>query len=139
MGTVVGIDPGKSKSGIAIVRNGRLVGCYHTNDFPPLPPEGGEAIIEIPQIYPHSKGDPNDLIQVALASGMWKRECALSSYKVRLVKPREWKGSVPKLIHNKRIMAKLTDAETKLLEKIPKSLRHNVVDAVGLALWGIKR
>lgn len=52
--------------------------------------------------------------------------------------PQEWKGNVPKDVHNARILGKLKPGEERLIECPVASLRHNVVDAVGLYLWAVE-
>ena len=74
----------------------------------------------------------NDLISTAIRLG---RLIELSQpRKVTLVFPGQWKGQVPKAIHNTRTKAKLTPAEKAL---VPED--HNAWDAVGLLLWALER
>jgi hypothetical protein len=91
---------------------------------------------EIPQVYRAgaSKGDPDDLIQLAGVVGVFS---ALVSAKVYWgVKPREWKGQVPKDVHHARLVKTLSEAERKMIDaSAPPSLRHNVLDAVGLGRY----
>lgn len=93
------------------------------------------GVIEKPMVYPlGTRGagdDPNDLIEVALTVGavMSVAESTITAY------PRDWKGTVPKEIHNKRVLAALTDKDKALIERVPSGLRHNVIDAIGLGLW----
>lgn len=49
--------------------------------------------------------------------------------------PQGWKGQVPKEIHNRRVMDRLTLADRERIVWPAQSLRHNVIDAVGLLLW----
>ena len=59
---------------------------------------------------------------------------------VRAPRAREWKGSVPKSKHQPRILTRLEFFETAIVENVmPKGLRHNAIDAVGLALWACGR
>jgi len=57
--------------------------------------------------------------------------------------PREWKGQVPKRIHQPRIIKALTDEERAEMDKdlapYTKSLRHNALDAVGIGLKYLRR
>jgi hypothetical protein len=52
--------------------------------------------------------------------------------------PSDWKGSVPKSIHHKRILARLRVSE-EALAHIPKGQQQHVIDAAGLALWAVDR
>lgn len=103
---------------------------------------GMTVVVEIPQVYPQrlQKGDPNDLISVALVAGV-AAAVFLPYCTPRFVKPHAWKGTVPKDIHNRRIEAALDENERKVLLASTKlkSKRHNVTDAVGLGLWKLGR
>jgi hypothetical protein len=55
------------------------------------------------------------------------------------VKPREWKGQVPKDVHHARLVKTLTPEELAMVEaSAPPSLRHNVLDAVGIGRYFFK-
>lgn len=55
-----------------------------------------------------------------------------------LYEPREWKGGVPKAIHQRRILDRLTSAERGRIASAG-ALTHNVVDAVGIGLHHLGR
>lgn len=153
--TLVTIDPGKKSAGVAIFRHGLLWDCMFvrarahehmciTAGFVgfALDSRDNEAMIEVPRVYPKGHTpNPNDLIPVAVVAGMFGRVLAGKGARVRFVAPKTWKGSVPKEVHNRRVTKKLTDAELRVLDKcgLPASLRHNVVDAVGIGLWTLRR
>lgn len=143
MRTVLGIDPGRN-AGWAQFFDGRLVDAntWPSNQLIATPPEirilPAAVVIEVPRIYPRGgKGDPNQLIDLAVMvgdlAGYYRRRGA----QVELVTPRRWKGSVPKAMHNARVLAALSETERALLPKRPRArdYDHNMVDAVGLALW----
>ena len=91
---------------------------------------------EIPQVYRAgaSKGDPDDLIQLAGVVGVFSALVSATTYWG--VKPREWKGQVPKDVHHARLVKTLSEADLKMVEvAAPPSLRHNVLDAVGLGRY----
>lgn len=101
----------------------------------------GDCIIEVPQIYPgqQQKGDQNDLIDLAVTVGRYA-ECAASyGFRVTLVKPRAWKGQLPKDVCWQRVRDTLTAHERSVPEQIPKSKAHNMHDAIGLGTWFQKR
>lgn len=89
-------------------------------------------IAECPQIYQggKQKGDPNDLIALALVIG--GLPCA------RYYKPSEWKGQVPKDITLKRIKAKLFSEELKTID-LAGAKSHNIFDAIGIGLFHLGR
>jgi hypothetical protein len=150
------IDPGQRKGranlGWALFANDRLVeadvesssenamppGCYpfSTEQNPRF------AIIEAPRWYPREhRIDTNDLLDLSVLVGELKRHFAERGANVELVYPRTWKGTVPKDIHNKRVLAALSKEELAVLPKRPraKDYDHNVLDAVGLGLWKLGR
>lgn len=99
------------------------------------------AVIEVPQVYGRRRSpvDPNDLIAVAVTVGRAAQQ--FFAGRVDLVQPHTWKGSVPKDVMLNRIVSKLDDGERLILHsaKVPASLRHNLIDAVGLGLWKVRR
>ena len=101
-----------------------------------LPAGDLEVVVELPRIYPYDKKrQPNDLIDLAFVAGM----CGLLGDSVTAVVPTTWKGQTPKPIHHRRIMEQLTMEELLVVKaciaNIPKSLRHNVIDAIGIGLY----
>jgi hypothetical protein len=97
-------------------------------------------VCEIPQIYKTSPGDPNDLVAVAMVAGALC--AAIPCKKIETFWPAEWKGQVPKAIHHKRLMGKLSAAELTIVKeaKITAGERvHNILDAVGLGVWHLAR
>ena len=105
-----------------------------------LPPDDDihEIVIELPQVYAgsKSKGNPNDLIKLAYEAGR-----VVGSAAAKVIKPREWKGTIKKEVMLKRILSKLDDRELRLLKGLglPPSKEHNVVDAIGIGLWALGR
>ena len=101
----------------------------------------GDCIIEQPQIYPgqHQKGDQNDLIQLAVMVGRYVDRATSCRFRVTLVKPREWKGQLPKDVCWDRVRETLTPYELTRMEKLSKSRAHNMHDAIGLGTKFQKR
>lgn len=140
---LLAIDPGTDLGWALFGPDRRLSRC----GFGTPPREGfEEAVIERPKIYPQGrqKANPKDVITLALTAGEFGGRCKDANATVRYVEPDEWKGgSIPKEIHQPRIWAKLTDAEKSVLDVACKGMapskRHNVVDAVGIGLWGVGR
>lgn len=139
MGGIVAIDPGKHQ-GWALYLCGELTACGLGD--PILTVRPSVAVVELPQVYRQSKmkGDPNDLIRLAFDAG--RRVERLADI-VETFKPSEWKGQVPKEIHHPRILAELYERERDeyayCVRNVPKSYQHNVLDAVGLGLWYVKK
>jgi hypothetical protein len=101
----------------------------------------GDCIIEVPQVYPgqQQKGDQNDLIALAVMVGQYA-ECARKHrFRVEFVKPREWKGQLPKDVCWRRVRETLTPYELFVMAKLSKSRAHNMHDAIGLGTRFQKR
>lgn len=138
------IDPGVQKSAWAIFDTSQLVakGFCSTEDIRGSSEtfwgdRNGTLLIECPQIYDvrSRKGDQSDLIDLAMTVGRWTQECVSSRIQVGVIKPFDWKGSMPKDVHHKRILAALSNEEFAMLGRTD----HNVRDAIGLGLWFCQR
>jgi hypothetical protein len=146
--TVLAIDPGRDTGWAFLDDARRLVMCGLGN-----PPDSirHPVVIERPQVYRGrgSKGDPNDLITLAIQVGQYKERAERSGSKVELVLPHSWKGTVDPDILCRRVVASLSEVECAVLfrvlaplarkpmtdEHVTSGKRHNVIDAVGLAIW----
>lgn len=146
---VISIDPvtlgAKGNcGGWAVFKHKRLfkAGFYrHLADLPSSP--GAVPVVEIPQVYDYSKskGNPNQLIRLAFDSA---RACsAISEADPWQVTPNQWKGQTPKGIVEKRVREALYSTEVLALhcglDTCRKSWHHNIIEAVGIGLWFIKR
>ncbi len=129
---MISIDPGKH-TGWAWFLDEKLIACgLGRPEVRGEVPLDDLAVIERPTIYPRSPVPPNDIIELAITAG----RIAAGFERVEWVLPRRWKGTIPKAIMGERILAKLTPAE---LARIPSGARHDVIDAIGLGLWYLKR
>ena len=139
---ICGIDPGLC-AGYAVLKDGRLFKCGLLDEdsweaLEKLPIEF--LYIERPVIYPKSKVRPRDLITLALNAG----ECVGRLGVKRLyVEPHDWKRSIDPDVCVKRIIKLLNDDEwavcAKAMEEILESKQHNMIDAIGIALYGTGR
>ena len=151
--TLVTIDPGKA-SGAAEFLGGvlsRATVCteeecllFIENAAPIRRGKpAGDCIIEVPQVYPgqQQKGDQNDLIRLAVMVGRYADRATACGFRVKLVKPREWKGQLPKDVCWRRVRETLTPFELEVLSsgKVSKSRAHNMHDAIGMGTWFQKR
>ena len=150
---VTAIDPGAT-SGWAQFASGQLfaAGTFRGDEFPSVWHRGYEQtlVIEVPRIYPggRGKGDPNDIVTLAMRVGEIRGHYA-RTVSARIVEtyPRTWKGQVPKEIHHARVLAALSAQERTVLDAHarrptktnPHGYDHNMLDAVGLGLWFLKR
>ena len=157
---LIAIDPGVHGCGVAFLINGKLKVAYyiptaeecplHSFDIHAADATEVVFILEKPQIYKTRllKGDPNDLIDVAVAGGEMLGKlrtiarCHVPVHRIAVekIKPALWKKQLPKEVVQERVKPKLTPQELAVVVKPkPASLMHNVWDAVGIGLWGVKR
>lgn len=103
-----------------------------------------EVLIELPQVYSRQrKGDPNDLIDVAVIVGRILERFHANRVPTTLVRPHGWKGSTPKKISHARAFRQMTQAEKNglpahmlaALQTDRTRWEHNVWDAIAMALW----
>ena len=146
------VDGGLRGCGCAVFRDGTLQSAW----YKPNPARTGRGpkawnamakaflgatdhvvVVEYMQIYrgAKQKGDPNDVAEV---NGVVGAICGAHESATGYL-PRQWKGQVPKKIMGKRILSKLSAAEKKCIQKCPASLKHNVVDAIGIGLFHLGR
>ncbi len=101
-------------------------------------------LIEHMVVYPmpRMKGDPNDLIDLAVLEGAFLA-MPVPTAGTRLIEARAWKGQVPKKILQKRIESKLRPEELATFLACTKGVNadrlHNVWDAVGIGLHWLGR
>jgi hypothetical protein len=148
---VLGVDPDTTSLGWALLAKGRLyqAGLVRAKNLEGMIFEVTRArawtwetidllVVERAEIYPHGEARPNDLSQLLIVAGTVAGYVA--HRRLCLPYPKEWKKQVPKEIHHRRLLEGLTQEEHAVLDAalrgVPMSLRHNVLDAVGLAKWG---
>lgn len=154
------IDPGNN-TGVAWGVNGKLVACYLSdpdgelvipigfgigNDTfgPPL-----RAVVEYPKFYgvraygsaSKAYGVANSLIRESVTLGRWVERATIAGAEVVEVLPRDWKGTLPKRAMLRMIVERMTPDERRIVKALdlPRSLVHNVLDAVGIVLWSAGR
>lgn len=99
--------------------------------------EFGTTIVEYPRVYPGTKqkAKPEDITALAYNAGVLAGSRVQYDERITTVYPNEWKGTMPKLIHHKRL-AKNVERAAELMEGVnPPGMRHHVWDAVGLARY----
>lgn len=149
---ILAIDPGVSTGWALLDEAGSLLDCGLGDPRPCRNRCVSRVVIERPQIYRGraSKGDPNDLITLAILVGRYTE--AFSERIVEHILPHDWKGSVDADVLCRRVVASLSNEERTLLfrvleplarkpcsQDVSAGLRHNVIDAVGIAKWSTKR
>lgn len=145
---LIAIDPGTEQAGFALFEDEQLVVAELVREKGSTKEQRAwkvacklgdlcvpdcDLVIEHPQIYARSTSDPDDLLALALVVGG-----VLSLFKGgEIVRPRTWKGQVPKKIMTNRILKQLDEKERLLCSKVKDN--HNVLDAIGVGLWKLKR
>ena len=140
------IDPGTKDMGWALWEDNELQICGiargkdWVESVQALPKFTIERLtIEDQQIYRRSPINAHSLLAVARVVG------AIVAYynfpRFLLVPPAQWKGQLPKNVCNQRTLSKLTEDELHQVDvaPCPASLRHNLIDAVGIGLWATGR
>lgn len=164
MTTLISFDPGLRDAGVGVWENGKLSKAFLIQN-PVKKERGGKAwmgmakelfiktqhlngidtyrefISEIPQVYLQDKwkGDPADLIELAGVVGAAITVQMFWWDDVRTVLPKEWKGQISKEVCKKRIMTILSEEEKANIQWHSSSLDHNIVDAIGIGLYGLGR
>lgn len=142
---ILSIDPGKHANAYAYFFEGELQSVLkeeHKNLHAKLSPADSTldvVVIEKPQAYAGHTAKNNAIIDVAIGAGFALGVFFTKCYNYQLVLPREWKGQVPKAIHQKRIMAKLSQEELALLEGFNKGELKDIIDAIGIGLWWLEQ
>lgn len=95
------------------------------------------VIIENPQIYPHSKARPADILKLARLVGRYEERFRRASLTL-LVAPRDWKGTIDGDIMVTRIEAGFTAEERMIATAYKGGYRHNMIDAIGLGKWSVR-
>ncbi len=96
-----------------------------------------ELVFETMDVYAHGKARSSDLLELVGLEGCISG--FFDPFNIVHYLPKQWKGQVPKSIHNKRVLAELTKEEQAKVLNLPASSRHNVIDAVGIGLHHLHR
>jgi hypothetical protein len=138
MTDIISVDPGVHSSYCVAFTRGAITRAWVQSSRTPIPHTPGAVVhCEYPYVYPGAqKGDPNDLIQLAVAVGA---VCALNERK--LYTPRAWKGNLPKSVHHARCVQDILPGELAILHAAvsQESLRHNIFDAAFLGFFVLGR
>lgn len=130
--TVVAVDPGKRAAWACIGEHGLTFDTFDGDEGISFQYHDAwqvttRYIIELPSF--EGKASVRDISKLAYRAGKVAGMNNRVSWKT--VFPEEWKGSVPKPIHHKRI-------EKEFKKRWPRALwpsDPNVRDAIGLAMW----
>jgi hypothetical protein len=143
---LLAIDPG-TVTGWALFSSNKLLACG-LNDPSAcrwhVPSAFSKVVIERPKIYPGGRTkNPNDVLSVAVNAGEWGGRYKQQGCEVQYVEPSGWKGQTPKEIQHRRDWARLSAEEQAVVsaagKTMPASKRHNMLDAVGIGLWAVRK
>lgn len=141
---ILAIDPGKDKFALAWFDQvtARFFSCdYVTADqLPRVAAQYAVSTLFLERQYLTKKHPrPMDIVELAFGAGLAKG-LVVQAWGADVVEyqPMVWKGNVPKEIMRPRILSKL---DTQEVARIPKTLykNHNVIDAIGIGLYGLRR
>lgn len=158
---LISVDPGLRACGVAVFRAAVLkramfvvspervkrgAACWVAMAWAVAQAVNGESwtsgVVEFPQQYDGESHevDRRDLSELTAIAGAVALILSARCGDLWSPVPREWKGQVPKDVHGRRILSRLTPAEEHRIEW-PKGdrFRHNVTDAIGLGLRRIGR
>lgn len=144
---LLAIDPGRDTGWAEFTANRKLYACG-LGDPRMTRPSGAipeQVVIEKPRIYPtaRSKGDPNDIITLAISIGRYAEYYADRGATVELVWPYEWKQQLPKSVCAARVYAALDTKEQLIVDAAGKQMAqakvHNMMDAIGIGLYFLGR
>lgn len=175
MTLALGIDPDLHHAGVALVRDGsklvavrcpRIASHFRGGDavvkmagalnlaLTELLSDYGEpdiCAVESQQSYLGSHVRPQDLINLGQMAGgsVYMLRALLLQTRIELPKPAAWKGTIPKDIHQKRILRCvgipfesgskptriLTLPDVDGLRAVKPTYLEHVIDAIGLACW----
>ena len=107
------------------------------------------VLIECPKLRPRGEKNPNAILLVARSAGEWGGRFSDAGSAVTYVTPNDWKGSTPKEIDHARTWSRLDEHEKRVVDSafsqakgrngLAASKRHNVLDAIGIGLFGVGR
>ncbi len=145
-GMLLAIDPG-ADTGWAFFDSCRRLTSCGLGDPVLEAPAPSRVLIECPKLRPRGEKNPNAILLVARGAGEYAG--AYRSADVSYLTPNDWKGSTPKDISNARTWAKLDPKEQETVDRffrgapgrngLAPSRRHNVLDAIGIGLFGVGR
>ena len=99
-------------------------------------------VYEVPQIYSRrkSKGDPNDLIPLAMVAGYLSGR--FPNTQAHGLKPREWCGQLPKVTKGDPWASPRGELVARRLDAAERACivsSHDAIDAVGIGLHDLER
>jgi hypothetical protein len=134
MPNIISIDPGRN-TGWAMWAEAKPHTLLACGVGAPPYKNACKVVIELPQVYPHSPVNPNDLITLAFLAGRYIGDFGGEA---EFVLPHAWKQNLPKNVSENRCRMRLSSEElavTAVAESlIPKGQCHDMWDSIGIGL-----
>lgn len=137
------VDPGAVSGWALFNKDAKLLVSCGLDAINEAKVDVDRAVIERPHAG-EARARKKDLLTLAIRAGEWGG-LIMANFGVtpEYVEPSKWKGSTPKGISQKRILARLTARERTIKELackgVAESKCHNIVDAIGIGLWALGR
>lgn len=154
---LVTFDPG-SQTGWAVFLRGKLRACGYCSKKKLWEEKvwkavrtGSLVVVEIPILYhTHKERNPQAVLTNGILGGEIKGFALARGALVEEVSPaRKWKGTIPKVkagekyLIEERVLLALSSKECQLIKKSKsaraRGLNHNLIDAVGIGLWRLRK
>lgn len=144
---LLAIDPGCDTGWALFDSARRLTACGLGDPRPVVAIYGNpdRVLIESPFLRPRGEKNPNAILKLARNAGEWGGRFGDVEY----LTPNDWKGCLRKETSHARLWTKLDDKEKSVVDRAFKthpgrdgmaaSKRHNVLDAIGIGLFGVHR
>lgn len=150
---LLAIDPGADTGWAVFDSCRRLASCGlydgEKNTTLPVIELGTRVLVERSLLRPFGERNPNSIVKLATSSGEWGGKFMQLGGFVEYLTPNDWKGSTKKVTDHARTWSKLDGKEQGIVDAYFKaahgrdglalSRRHNVLDAIGIGLFGVGR
>lgn len=157
MTLLVTFDPGTT-TGWAVFRHRKLIACGYASKVKiwkepvwKYVKRGSLVVVEFPIYYGSAKErNPEAIVRNSAMAGEILGYCRAKGAKCeKLSPPRKWKGTIPKprrgetYIIEQRLFLALSTEECQLIKQTKSAratrLDHNMIDAVGIGRWRLRR
>jgi len=151
------VDPGKFHAALSLYKRKKLIGAALLRSSRRNPAEAALDLGQLARVFwktrqPRSvlrtvkceqpaiwlqggfRGDPNDILYLMATNGAIIR--ALNANYNDYITTNDWKGQTPKKIIEFRVRKRLSAEEIDVIGEVTD---HNIIDAVGIGLWDLKR
>jgi hypothetical protein len=141
---VVAVDPAARRFAYAVGERGMLRAVGYAEQPSQIPLAPGVAytwVMEMPRDYPSRGETHSDLDRLRATLEVLHDHAQALGHPVVYVRPSEWKGNIPKVVHHNRLWSQYSAAERTVLGASPsqEGYTHDTHDAAGIFLWATGR